>query len=155
MPFLLTHLRRHLFQWLQQNSHIAIEGPAQRNQGIYLRLVDVLLPLFKLLDSTQGDSRLLGKLSLGQPRLTAQAFQVRLSPLTQAKFVHLVHEMPDIHLVIRRVKRTDFFKRNSLDDVRKLHGREIFTPPHTNLLNFSKSVGQSVGQKCPTYEKRT
>ena len=30
-----------------------------------------------------------------------------------------------------------------------------FTPPHTNLLNFSKSVGQSVGQKCPTYEKRT
>ena len=30
-----------------------------------------------------------------------------------------------------------------------------FTPSHTNLLNFSKSVGQSVGQQCPTYEKRT
>ena len=30
-----------------------------------------------------------------------------------------------------------------------------FTPSHTNLLNFSKSVGQSMGQQCPTYEKRT
>ena len=30
-----------------------------------------------------------------------------------------------------------------------------FIPPHTNLLNFSKSVGQGVRHQCPTYEKRT
>ena len=60
---------------------------------------------------------------------TAQAFQVRLPPLAPAKFVHLVYEMPDIHLVVRCIECADLFKRNSLDDVRKLHGRELFTPP--------------------------
>lgn len=54
--FSLDFHRRRLRQRFKQIFHLAVQSLAQRNQRIYLRLVDVLLPLFVLLDGSQGDS---------------------------------------------------------------------------------------------------
>ena len=67
---------------------------------LHLCAIDVLLPLFILLDRPQRHAAQLGKLPLAQAVLLAQYLKIgfRLRSLNQ--LVHMIGELPNVHLVI-------------------------------------------------------